>query len=74
MSLGGCRGAVHLGSGTGADVQFWMVAANSRKKQRVDAVPNFINLEGNEQHTSQVNLRNASELVPMSNFSLGQRQ
>ncbi|RPB20788.1 BSD-domain-containing protein [Terfezia boudieri ATCC MYA-4762] len=27
--------------------------ANSRKKQRVNAVPNFINLEGNEQHTSQ---------------------
>ncbi|KAF8427416.1 hypothetical protein EV426DRAFT_589928 [Tirmania nivea] len=27
--------------------------ANSRKKQRVNAVPNFINLEGNEQHASQ---------------------
>ncbi|KAI5806611.1 hypothetical protein DFH27DRAFT_642197 [Peziza echinospora] len=27
--------------------------ANARKKQRVDYVPNFINLEGNEQHASQ---------------------
>lgn len=55
-------------------MQFWIVAANSRKKQRVNAVPNFINLEGNEQHASQVNLGNSSESVPMSNFSSGQRQ
>lgn len=30
--------------------------ANSRKKQKTDSVPNFINLEGNEQHASQVSL------------------
>jgi len=64
----------HLGSGMGAEMQFWVVVANSRKKQRVYAVPNFINLEANEQHASQVNLRNPLESVPISNFSSGQRQ
>lgn len=72
MSLGGCRSIEHLGSGAGADVQLWVAAANSRKKQRVNDVPNFINLEGNEQHASQVNLRSSLESVPMSNFSSGQ--
>ena len=49
VNLEGCRGAVYLGFGVGASVQFQMVAANSQKKQRVDTVPSFINLGGNEQ-------------------------